>query len=489
MATSSVGGSSGIDVNGIVSQLMTLERRPLQALTQQEAQITSRIAAYARVQGAVSSLQIAAATLAKTATFGGLRASVAGDGATAAVTDSSKAAVGSYNLKVSALASSQSLASQAFAAGTTLGTGTLTIELGSLAGGVFTPTAGGAATPIVIDSGNNTLAGVRDAINAAKLGVSAGLVTDNNGTRLTVVAGDTGIANTIRITVADDDGDNSNGAGLSLLSFDPTVALPPGQTTATGRQLIQTRAAADASFEINGLALTASSNKVTGAIEGVSLDLRKASTDTVSTIVVDRDNATARAAIDGFVKAYNDFDKLIREVTSYDTANRRGAILNGDSAVRALQSQVRTLVRGAMTAAPGDYTNLSAIGIEAGRDGVLSVNAGRLDSALNDPGRLSRLFTTTSTTATAQGFAVQLQALATAVTDVDGLLPARTKSLQSQISQLDKQQDRYNVRLDLIEQRLRKQYAALDAQLQTSQGTSNALAGALRQLPSSSSSR
>jgi flagellar hook-associated protein 2 len=150
---------------------------------------------------------------------------------------------------------------------------------------------------------------------------------------------------------------------------------------------------------------------------------------------------------------------------------------------------VRTLVRGAMTAAPGDYTNLSAIGIEAGRDGVLSVNAGRLDSALNDPGRLSRLFTTTSTTATAQGFAVQLQALATAVTDVDGLLPARTKSLQSQISQLDKQQDRYNVRLDLIEQRLRKQYAALDAQLQTSQGTSNALAGALRQLPGSSSSR
>jgi flagellar hook-associated protein 2 len=489
MATSSVGSSNGIDVSGIVSQLMTLERRPLQVLTQKEAQLTSRIAAYARVQGAVSLLQSAASTLGKAATFGGLRASVAGDGALAAVTDSSKASPGSYALKVGALASSQALASQAFAAGALLGTGTVTIELGSVAGGVFTPKSGSAATPITIDSSNNTLAGIRDAINAAKLGVTASVVNDNSGTRLTVIANDTGAANTIRIGVADGDGDNTDALGLSRLAFDPAVALAPGQTTAAGRQLTQTRSAADAAFEINGLALTSSSNKVTGAIEGVSLDLRKASPDSVTTVTIERDTATARAAVDSFVKAYNDLDRVVRDLTSYDAASRRGAVLNGDSAMRTLQSQLRALVRGEMTAAADDFTRLSSAGIEVGRDGALSVNAARFDAALSDPTKLSRLFTTAGGTQATQGFGVRIEAFAKAVVDGDGLLPSRTKSLQSQITDLDKQQDRMNIRLDQIEQRLRKQYTALDSQLQKMQGTSDSLANALKQLPGANSGR
>lgn len=486
MATSSVGGP-GIDVNGIVTQLMTLERRPLQALTQREAQITSRIAAYSRLQGGVATLQTAAAALAKAATFGGLRANVTGEGATAAVTDSSKASPGTYALKVTSLAASQALASQAFAAGTTVGTGSLTIELGSVAGGIFTPKAGTTPAPITIDGSNNTLAGVRDAINAAKLGVTASLVNDNSGTRLTVVSNDTGVANTVRISVADGDGTNTDNAGLSRLSFDPTVALAPGQDTTAGRQMLQTRAAADAAFELNGLALTSSSNKVTGAIEGLSLDLRRASPDGVTTIAVERDTASARGAIDAFVKAYNDLDKLIRDLTAFDAANRRGAVLNGDSAARSLQNQVRTLLRGEITAAPGDFTRLSQIGLEVGRDGTLSVNSARLDAALADPAKLSRLFTTTSESTAARGFGVQFEAFAKAVTDSEGLLPSRTKSLQAQITDLDKQQDRMNVRLEQIEQRLRRQYTALDAQLQRMQGTSDSLANALRQLPGANS--
>jgi flagellar hook-associated protein 2 len=482
MATSSVGGP-GIDVSGIVSQLMTLERRPLQALTQKEAQITSRIAAYGRLQGGVATLQTAAAALAKAATFGGLRANVTGDGATAAVTDSSKATPGTYSLKVTALASSNALASQAFATGTTVGTGSVTIELGSVAGGVFTPKEGSTPTALTIDSSNNTLAGVRDAINAAKLGVTASVVTDGTGARLTVVANDTGLANTIRISVADSDGNNGNDAGLSRLSFNPAANLPPNQETTNGRRMLQTRAAADAAFELNGLTLSSSSNKVTGAIEGVSLDLRKASADAVTTIAVERDTAAARGAIDAFVKAYNDLDKLSRDLTAFDSTTRRGAVLNGDSAARALQNQVRALLRGEITAATGDFTRLSQVGLEVGRDGTLSVNAARLDAALADPAKLGRLFTTASDSAAARGFGVQFEAFAKAVTDSEGLLPSRTKSLQAQITDLDKQQDRMNVRLEQIEQRLRRQYTALDAQLQRMQGTSDSLANALRQLP------
>jgi flagellar hook-associated protein 2 len=235
--------------------------------------------------------------------------------------------------------------------------------------------------------------------------------------------------------------------------------------------------------------LTSSSNKITGAIEGVSLDLRKASLDSVTTVTIERDTATARGAVDSFVKAYNDLDRVVRDLTSYDAASRRGAVLNGDSAMRTLQSQLRALVRGEMTAAADDFTRLSSAGIEVGRDGALSVNAARFDAALSDPTKLSRLFTTAGGTQATQGFGVRIEAFAKAVVDGDGLLPSRTKSLQSQITDLDKQQDRMNIRLDQIEQRLRKQYTALDSQLQKMQGTSDSLANALKQLPGANSGR
>jgi flagellar hook-associated protein 2 len=482
MATSGVGGAS-LDVNAIVTQLMSLERRPLEALSRREAQVTARMAAVARVQGAVSGLQVAAASLAKSATFSGLRASVGGDAATVAVTDGSKAAAGSYTLKVNALASAQSLASQAFTAGASIGTGTLRLELGSVAGGVFTPRAGTTFPTLTIDAGNNTLAGIRDAINAARIGVTAGIVNDGSGARLTVTANDTGLASVLRITVdGDGDGDNGDNAGLSRLSFDPTIALPPEQTVTAGRQLQQTRAAADAAFEVNGLALSASSNRVTGAIEGLSLDLRKLSADAV-TVTVERDTAAIRGAVDGFVKAYNDLDRLIRDLTAFDPATRRGATLNGDAAVRSLQTQVRGLVRAQLNVAEGELASRSAAGIEAGRDGTLSVNAARFDAAVADPARLARLFTATSTIESQQGLGVRLEALAKSLTGTDGLLPARTKGLQAQVDSINRQEGQFNNRLVEIERRLRRQYAALDTQLQRMQGTSNSLANALSGLP------
>ena len=172
MATGAVGGS-GLDVNAIVSQLMTLEKRPLTVLTQRETQVTARITALSRVQGGVSALQNAAASLAKTTTFSAMRTSVSGDGLTAAVTDSTAAAAGTYQVKVNGLASSHALASQVFAASDQIGTGSLTIQFGSVSGGTFTPATSSSATPISITSSNNTLAGIRDAINAAKVGVTA----------------------------------------------------------------------------------------------------------------------------------------------------------------------------------------------------------------------------------------------------------------------------------------------------------------------------
>lgn len=488
MATSSVTGS-GLDVNSIVSQLMTLEKRPLTVLTQRETQVTARITALSRVQGGVSALQNAAASLAKTTTFNAMRASSSGDGVMAAVTDSTATAAGTYQVKVNSLASSHALASQVFTASDQIGTGSLTIQFGSITssntGGTFTPAATSSATPITITSSNNTLAGIRDAINAAKIGVTASVVTDNAGSRLSLIANDTGLANTIRVAVDDgSDGSNTNNQGLSRLSFDPTITLTQGNLTGSGRQMLETRAPVDASYEVNGLALTSSSNKVSTAIGGVTLDLRKASADTINTITVERDTLSIRMAVDSFIKAYNDVDKVIRDVTAYDPANRKGAVLNGDSAVRSVQSQLRALLGSQMSAATGDFSMLSSVGIEIGKDGSLSLSATRFEAALADPAKMSRLFTTTSEgSESARGFGVRFEALGKLIAGPGGLLPGRTSSQQSQIDAIAKQKIRLNDRLDGIEKRLRLQYAALDAQLARMQGTSSSLANALSQLP------
>jgi flagellar hook-associated protein 2 len=315
--------------------------------------------------------------------------------------------------------------------------------------------------------------------------VTASVVTDNAGSRLSLIANDTGLANTIRVAVNDgSDGSNTNNQGLSRLSFDPTISLPPGDATGNGRQMLQTRAPVDASYEVNGLALTSSSNKVSTAIGGVTLDLRKASADTINTITVERDTLSIRMAVDSFIKAYNDVDKVIRDVTAYDPANRKGAVLNGDSAVRSVQSQLRALLGSQMSAATGDFSMLSSVGIEIGKDGSLSLSATRFEAALADPAKMSRLFTTTSEgSESARGFGVRFEALGKLIAGPGGLLPGRTSSQQSQIDAIAKQKIRLNDRLDDIEKRLRLQYASLDAQLARMQGTSSSLANALSQLP------
>ena len=492
MATGAIGASS-IDVNAIVSSLMQLERRPLQALSTKEAQITNRLAAFSRVQGAVSSLQGAASTLANSASFTGLRAGTTGDGASAAVSDTATASAGTYALKVTQLAASQALASGVIASSNTLvGSGTLTITRGTTSGNTFTA---GSSTPVSVTvTGTDTLATLRDKLNTAFAadgsGLSAAIVNDGTGVRLTLLGKATGVANTFKVDVTDNDGVNGDATGLSQFAFDPAVVPTPPATTAAGRNLIQTRAGSDAQFEVNGLALSASSNKVTGVITGVTLDLKKASADAVTTINVERDTAAMKAGVDAFIKAYNELDKVIREVTAFDAANRRAAVLTGESTVRAIQSQLRALVGAPMTAAQsGDFTVLSEIGIEMQRDGTLSLNATKFNTAAADPAKLARLFTTTSDTSdAARGFGVRLKNFSDAMVGTDGLLPARAKGLQAQVTALGKEQTRINSQLELTEQRLRKQYSALDVQLQRMQGQSNSLANALSQLPGANSS-
>lgn len=454
MATSGISGGA-IDVGALVSQLMTIERKPLVQLQQRETQIQSRLTALGRVKSALDALKTAADALRQPGTFNAAKATASGDGATAAVSGTPQ--LGSYAVSVTRLARGQSNASAAFASATAdVGSGTLTLR-----------SADGAtvlATINVGDSGTGTLTEIRDEINAANIGVRASLVNDGGQTRLVLNSKQTGAANGFQIEVS---------AGLSALAF------------------TQNQAAQDAQFSINGLTLTSSSNTVKDAVEGLTLTLAKAppagstpGTTVDAEITVAQDADAVKKSVDDFVKAYNEVEKLIAELTRYDPNTKTAAVLNGESLLRQVQNGVRSIVRATMSAAPGDYTRLSEVGLEIQRDGTLKLNEKKFGDVLAaDSAKVTRLFAATSTVEAEQGFAVRLRARIDAIAGVDGSLKAREDGLRASIRTLDQQQERLEARLSMIEKRLIAQYSKLDALLSTRQNQSNALANALAGLP------
>jgi flagellar hook-associated protein 2 len=454
MATAGIGGGA-IDVASLVGQLMTIERKPLVQLEKRETQIQSKLTALGRVKSALDALKSAANALRQTSAFNAAKASATGEAATAAV--GGTAQLGVYAISVTQLARGQSNASAAFASATAdVGSGTLTLK--SADGTTVL------ATVNVGDTGTGTLTEIRDEINAANIGVRASLVNDGGQTRLVLNSKQTGAANGFQVEVD---------VGLAGLAF------------------TQTQSAQDAQFSINGLALTSSSNTVTDAVEGLTLTLTKAppagsppGTTVDAEITVARDADAVRKSVEDFVKAYNEVEKLIAELTRYDPNTRTAAVLNGESLLRQTQNAVRSIVRATMTAPGGDYTRLSEVGLEIQRDGTLSLNTKKFDEALAaDADKVARLFTATSGAEDEQGFAVRLRAQIDAIAGVGGAMASREEGLRASIRALDAQQERLEARLAVIEKRLIAQYSKLDALLSSRQQQSLALGNALAGLP------
>lgn len=385
MALSSPGLGSGLDVSSLVSQLMALERRPLTALATKEAKYQAQLTAYGSLKGALSSFQSAVATLANPANFSAAKASLA-DTSVATASASSAATAGSYSLEVLTLAQPHKLKSANFTATSdVVGTGTLTIQYGTYSGGSFTLNPDKAAATIAINSGNSSLAGVRDAINDANAGVTASIINDGSGNRLVIASKDSGLANALKITVADDDLANADNAGLSQLVYDASS----GGTT----NLSQTVAAQNATAVIDGISISKASNTISDAIEGVTLTLLKANTPSATTLSVSRDTAGIQASVQTFVKAYNDLNKTITDLSKYDAATKQASMLTGEATVRSVQSQLRSVFNTSLSSAGGGLNTLSDIGISFQADGTLKLDSAKLNTALHDPAKdVSTLF-------------------------------------------------------------------------------------------------
>ncbi|HKO87512.1 MAG TPA: flagellar filament capping protein FliD, partial [Burkholderiales bacterium] len=373
------GLGSNLDVNSIVSQLMAIEQQPLQKLARQEASYQAKLSAFGSLKSALSSLQSAMSGLATSDRFNGFRSSIS-DSSLASVVSGSGAVPGSYSLEVQYLAQAHKLKSTTFAATTdSVGTGTISIDFGTYSGGAFTLNPDKATKTITIASGSDTLSAVRDAINTANAGVTATIVNDGTGNRLVIGSKDSGAANALRISVADTDGNNTDTSGLSRLAYD---AASGGTVNMTETVLAQ-----NSTVVIDGMTISKPTNAITDAIAGVTINLNKAALGTTATVNITRDLTSANNAVDSFVKAYNELDKTIDALTAYNAETKVGAILQGDSTVRTIQSRIRGLLTTGLSTAGGGLSNLSQIGVSFQLDGTLKLDSAKLNAVLNDPSK------------------------------------------------------------------------------------------------------
>jgi flagellar hook-associated protein 2 len=376
------GIGSGLDIESLITQLVAAERQPVETrLLRQEFSLTSELSAFGTMKGALASFQNSLANLNSLSTYGQRTATSSNDDVVT-ISASAESAAGQYNLSVNQLAGSHSLASGGFSLPSdTMGTGTLSIRFGTT--DYASPDPGpesynsfslnpdkGVAT-IVIDNTNNTLEGVRDAVNSAGIGVSASIVNDGNGYRLLLGSGSTGEENSLEIRVDDDDGNDVDGAGLSAFAFN-TDAI----------NLAQTAAAQDALFTINGLSISNASNTVENVIDGVNINLRSLSGTAPVSIEIVEDRAAVTEAISEFITGYNSFIATANNLTAYDAETASAGVLQGDFSARSISGQLRQVLSTAVAGFNGPFSSLSEIGISTGSDGSLSLNNADLDLAL-----------------------------------------------------------------------------------------------------------
>lgn len=442
MSTISVTGS-GLDIPSLVSQLVQASRQPTESrLKTQASQINTKLSAVGQIKSSLSSLQTALEKLAAVAHKPSFQAR-AQEGAGFTATASSDAVPGSYSVEVLALATAQKLASAAYEPGKVVGSGTLSIAWGSDDDQSLT---------VEFEEGA-TLADIARAVNRAAggKGVTAAVITADDGEHLVFTARGTGLANALTITASGGDG------GLAAV------------TNGAGGGLVEQVAAADARVRVDGFERTSASNEIADLVPGVTLALATARPGEAFRLEVEADRTELESAIEAFVSAYNGAGSVLRTTTRYDSATRTAAALTGDSLVRGLQQQLRNL-------ASGHTLELKALGLTLDKAGVMSFDKGKLGEALAaDPQAVSRLFGEEG------AIASPLRTVLKTYLDSEGVLARRTENLDKQKEGLDKQLEQLDLRMEKLAALYTAQFTAMETMILQLQSSASSLNGLLAQ--------
>jgi len=444
---SSPGLGSGLDINGLVQQLVAAEKAPAQAqITRSQTATVTSISALAQLKGALGAFNTALAPLKSLESFS-TRSATASDPDKFTASATIAAAQGTYDVQVESLATAHQLTSDPFVGGAAaaVGTGTLTIGSGTNS---FT---------VSIDPAHNTLGQIRDAINQATGNtnlVRATIVNAADGAHLVLSATATGAAAAIRVSQADGDG------GLSRLVYNPSL------TTNYAEQ----RAAADSVVFIAGFEHHGATNTVTDAIEGVSITLLDAEPGEIFTLTIANDRAATTGRIKTFVDQYNALAKTITALRGYEPTTKKAGPMLGDSMLRGIESELRTKLADVVGGLTGPYQSLASIGITTEKDGTLKLNAEKLGTAMtSNYDGVAALFSSTN------GVAARLSNALTPRLATDAELDIRSKRLNAKSVELQKTQAALEARMLRVEARYRTQFTALDSLLSKLQGESTFL--------------
>ncbi|WP_286876304.1 MULTISPECIES: flagellar filament capping protein FliD [unclassified Marinimicrobium] len=353
-----IGGGSGVNTSKLVDDLVGLQQAPEeQRLETREQRIDAQISGYGLLRSAVSDLDSAVQGLANEDTFNAKQASIS-DNSLMAVNELNPDAVpGNYRVRVSQVAQSQSLASGTFASlNDEVGTGTLNLRFGDWDGsGNFTlaPVAEGAS--IEIDDSNNSLTGLRDAINKADIGVQASIVGQEGNYQL-LLTSPTGAQRELEITATEDAG----ALGLAQFNYNE---VEQGFT--------QQQEGKDAILSVNGLEVTRTTNTIDDVIDGMTFDILNADPAQEISINVSEDRALAETAIRDFVEAYNTFVNEMQRLRDTDTDEDGQGSLNNDSLAGNLMRSVRGQISAAVPGLDQGIDSLASIGIRTRLDGTL----------------------------------------------------------------------------------------------------------------------
>lgn len=442
-----MGAGSGVDVASLAQNLVDAERVPKEnAINAKIAKSESRVSGYAAISFMLGEVKKAFESLNDKSDYGGISASV--DNATAfSATAGPSASEGSHELTVTALAKAQRSISGTFATSTTSLNGGAAMSLSLTVGS-------GAASTISVRAGSDTPQGVVDAINQANKGVKAQLVyTSGNDAQpyKILLTGTTGAEN--QFTLSDSAG------ALNLTNL---------------------QTAQDANFTIDGIGYTRSSNTVSDALEGVTLNMRSVASTHVQ---LSRDTTDLTTKINALVTAYNDTQSLLNEASNpKSTLENYGATLVNDPLVSTLKSKLRSMFMDTSNSTSNGITALRDIGISIDQKGVMSVNAVTLDSKLkSNYDDVVTMFT--ANRSNTSEYSVEKIALANdsvrslaKMLRSTGDLAYQTRNTNTQITKYKDDLDKLNVRMESLLARYNKQFAVMDSMV----GSNNSLKSSLK---------
>lgn len=456
-----------LDVQSIVSQLMSVEQQPVTQSQTRSTKAQSQLSDLGNISSSLSALQGALSKLTSGSFVQQFKVGST-DSTVASASASSGGRPGSYNLDVAQLAQSRQLVFDQSPSGVSITDAEAKMtgmpqSLSLTVNGKTTEITFPEYTETVTDEQGQpaqvtsmSLKNLVDKVNAAGAGVTASIVQNNGKYKMVLQSTDAGAAKAFSISAGGADSGSAAGSSFAGLTQSDTAASESHDAT-------------DAQVSINGVSVSSDSNHLTDAIEGVNIDISKVGS---TVITVNQDNESIGKSLQDFVDSYN------KVKTTIDSARDSKGSLKGNASVLSIEQKFVSILQ---TPVPGadpvtSYAYLSQIGISLQKDGTLKLDQGAFNAALNkDPSAVIKLFGNSTTT----GFGDRFNAAVNDMLGPDGIIETSKASVNSRLSYETSLQDRMSKQLDQKKTQYLQQYTTLNSNLSQMQKATENLSGLL----------